>query len=484
MRNNHSPSWSMPAMALGLGLGMLTGCTPGPAYVRPTVAVPGHFKEAGATAPTSDKATPGWLPAQPDDAGGRGAWWSLFGDPVLSDLEAKVDVDNQTIIKSMANLAQAKALVGTAKASYSPTVTAGVAADRNHTSQNVVGRSLAGKTVSDYGAGVDVSWELDLFHRIGYQVDAANARYQASEADLASVRLAMQAELAIDYVDLRELDTERALLTQTVTDYTSARTLVQTRFDGGIAAASDVEQAETQLQVAKAKLTDLQASRALREHAIAVLIGVPPAQLDLSPSTAALALPTVPAGVPSMLLQRRPDIAAAERCVAAANADIGEATAAFYPDLTLSATGGFESSTFAQLASLPSRFWAIGPALVGTLFDGGRHTQELNVAKAKADAATADYRQTVLTAFQDVEDNLASLRVLADEQATQQRAVDASMRAAQLAMVRYQAGATDYLEVVSTQSVSLTQQVALAELSTRQREADVRLIKALGGGLN
>lgn len=484
MRTNDSFSWRLPVMALGLALSLLTGCTPGPAYVRPTVAVPANFKEAGQAAPVTGDATPGWRPAQPDDAGNRGDWWSLFGDSVLDDLEAKVNVGNQTIIKSMANLAQAKVLAGTAKASYSPTITAGVAGDRNHTSQNVVGRSLAGKTVSDYSAGFDVSWELDLFHRIGYQVDAANARYQASEADLASVRLSMQAELAIDYIDLRQLDAEAALLTQTVTDYTSARTLVQTRFDSGIAAESDVEQAETQLQVAKAQLTDLQASRAVREHAIAVLIGAPPAQFSLSPSTASLALPTVPVGVPSMLLQRRPDIAAAERRVAAANADIGEATAAFYPDLTLSATAGFESSTFAQLTSLPSRFWAIGPALVGTLFDGGRHKQELNVAKAKDDAVTADYRQTVLTAFQDVEDNLATLRVLADEQMAQQHAVDASVRAAQLATVRYQAGATDYLEVVSTQSVSLAQQIALTELSTRQREADVRLIKALGGGLD
>ncbi|WP_111982435.1 efflux transporter outer membrane subunit [Dyella jiangningensis] len=462
------------AVATLLGV-MLAGCSPGPAYIRPTVTVPDQFKEASRTAP-------GWQPAHPRDDADRGAWWTLFGDATLDDLEAKVDVGNQTIAKSVASLAQAKAMVGTARSSYFPTVTAGVSADRAHTSQNVVGRSLAGKTVSDFNAGLTVSWEPDLFGRIGYQVKAAQARYQASEADLASVRLAMQAELAIDYIDLRELDAEAALLQQTVADYARARALVNTRYQGGIASESDLQQAETQWQAAQAQLIDLGESRAQHEHAIAVLIGVPPAQLSLPVNTQPLSLPSVPAGVPSILLQRRPDIAAAERRVAAANADVGEATSAFFPDLLLSASGGLEASKLAQFAMLPSRFWAIGPALVGTLFDGGRRKQELAGANASHDAAAADYRQTVLTAFQDVEDNLASLRVLGDESATQQHAVDAASRAAQLSLTRYRDGATDYLEVVSTQSVSLTQSRNLVELSRRRLEADVRLIKALGGG--
>ncbi|WNL44383.1 efflux transporter outer membrane subunit [Dyella sp. BiH032] len=468
----------LPRLAFGVGLAWLAGCTPGPAYVRPSVAVPDRFKEAS----TAQRLAPGWLPAQPGDAADRGAWWALFGDPVLDGLEAKVAVGNQTVAKSVAELAQAKAMIGVASSAYWPTVTAGASFDRNHTSQNVEGRSLAGKTVSDASAGLDVAWEPDLFDRIGHQVDAAKARYQASAADLASVRLAMQAELAIDYVELRALDAESTLLTQTVADYARARDLVRIRRDGGIASASDVEQAETQWQAAQAQLTDLQERRAQREHAIAVLIGEPPAQLSLPASDAPLVLPAIPAGLPSTLLQRRPDVAAAERRVAAANADVGEATSAFFPDLVLSATGGLESSHLPSLLALPSRFWAIGPALVGTLFDGGRRKQELHAAGARQDAAAADYREAVLVAFREVEDNLASLRVLADEQGSQQRAVDASVRAAQLALVRYKDGASDYLEVIATQNASLTQRIALTELTRRQREADVRLIKALGGG--
>lgn len=480
-KHKHVPH-AIGALAVCLAFGGLVGCTPGPAYVRPTMSVPVHYKEANEGAAGADRGSPGWLPAQPADGESRGDWWKLLGDPALDSLEGRVEVGNQSIMKSVADLEQAKAMVGSARSSYLPIVTAGVDVNRNHTSQNVEGRALAGKTVSDYAAGLSVAWEPDLFDRIGHQVDAAQARYQASEADLASVRLAMHAELAIDYIDVREIDAEAALLRQTVDDFTKARDLVQTRFDGGIASASELAQAETQLQVAKAQLIDLGEGRAQHEHAIATLIGVSPSELNLAVTTAPLSVPIVPAGLPSTLLERRPDIAAAERRVAAANADVGEATSAFFPDLVLSATGGFESSNLSQWAMLPSRFWAIGPALLGTLFDGGRRKQELAAAKAKHEAAAADYRQGVLSAFQDVEDNLASLHVLGDESVTQQHAVDASTRAAQLAMARYQAGATDYLEVVTTQSVNLTQTLQLVELSRRRLEADVRLIKALGGG--
>jgi NodT family efflux transporter outer membrane factor (OMF) lipoprotein len=391
-------------------------------------------------------------------------------------------VGNQNIQKSLANLQQARAMIGVARSSYFPQVTAGTDANINHTSKDVLGHSLAGRTVQDYAAGVTASWEPDLFDRIGHAVDAANARAQASEADLASMRLSMHAELALDYVDLRQIDVEAALVKQLVDNYAKAKDLVQTQFDGGIASESELEQAETQLQAAKAQWIDLGEARAQREHAIAVLMGVPPADFSLPAVDKALALPTIPVGLPSTLLQRRPDIAAAERRVAAANADVGEATSAFFPDLVISATGGFESSHLAQLASLPSRFWAIGPALIGTLFDGGRRHAQLSAAEAAQDAAAADYRQAVLTAFQQVEDNLASLHVLANESIAQQRAVDASSKAADLALVRYQDGATDYLEVVTTESVNLAQTRALVELSRRRFAADVGLIKALGGG--
>lgn len=460
-------------LAAVMGIAAMSGCTPGPAYVRPSVTVPTHYKES---APPQ-----GWVAAQPGDVADRGEWWKVFGDATLDELEARVDVGNQNIQKSMANLQQARAMIGVARSSYFPQVTAGADANGNHTSKDVLGHSLAGRTVQDYAAGVSASWEPDLFDRIGHAVDAANARAQASDADLASMRLSMHAELALDYVDLRQIDVEAALVKQLVDNYAKAKDLVQTQFDGGIASESALEQAETQLQAAKAQWIDLGEARAQREHAIAVLMGMPPADFSLAPVDKALPLPAIPVGLPSTLLQRRPDIAAAERRVAAANADVGEATSAFFPDLVISATGGFESSHLAQLATLPSRFWAIGPALIGTLFDGGRRHAQLSAAEAARDAAAADYRQTVLSAFQQVEDNLASLHVLSDESIAQQRAVDASSKAADLALVRYQDGATDYLEVVTTQSVNLAQTRALVELSRRRFAADVGLIKAVGG---
>ncbi|HKT27363.1 efflux transporter outer membrane subunit [Dyella sp.] len=460
-------------LAAVMGIAAMSGCTPGHAYVRPSVTVPTHYKES---APPQ-----GWVAAQPGDVADRGEWWKVFGDATLDELEARVDVGNQNIQKSMANLQQARAMIGVARSSYFPQVTAGADANGNHTSKDVLGHSLAGRTVQDYAAGVSASWEPDLFDRIGHAVDAANARAQASDADLASMRLSMHAELALDYGDLRQIDVEAALVKQLVDNYAKAKDLVQTQFDGGIASESALEQAETQLQAAKAQWIDLGEARAQREHAIAVLMGMPPADFSLAPVDKALPLPAIPVGLPSTLLQRRPDIAAAERRVAAANADVGEATSAFFPDLVISATGGFESSHLAQLATLPSRFWAIGPALIGTLFDGGRRHAQLSAAEAARDAAAADYRQTVLSAFQQVEDNLASLHVLSDESIAQQRAVDASSKAADLALVRYQDGATDYLEVVTTQSVNLAQTRALVELSRRRFAADVGLIKAVGG---
>lgn len=470
------PSKTVAAFAAAMTVAILAGCTPGPAYVRPSVQVPDGYKDAATHAPP-----PGWKPAAPDDSVDRGAWWTVFNDASLNALEARVTVSNQTIKQAVANLQQAQALVGEARAAYMPTITAGVAADRNHTSKNVVGRSLAGKTVSDYAVGADVEWEPDLFDRIGHEVDAANARAQASQADLASVTLSMQAQLAVDYVDLRELDIEADLLRRTVSVYAQAQDIVQHRFDAGIAPASDLAEAQSQLQATRAQLIDLGESRARYEDAIAMLIGVPASSFSLPAREETMTLPAIPTGVPSELLERRPDIAAAERRVAAANADVGEATSAFFPDLMLSASGGMESSTLAQWASLPSHFWSIGPALVGTLFDGGRRKQALKAAEAKQDAATAAYRQTVLGAFQEVEDNLASLDVLRKESVVQKHAVDASTEALRLAMNQYQAGAIDYLEVVTVQSTNLEQTQYLSELSQRRLDADILLIKALGG---
>jgi NodT family efflux transporter outer membrane factor (OMF) lipoprotein len=464
------------ALAAVLLAATLAGCATGPAYVRPSVPVPPHYKEVSAATPP-----PGWTSAAPDDTLDRGEWWKVFHDTSLDQLESRVTVSNQTIKQAVANLQQAQALVGEARAAYMPTVSAGVAIDRSHTSKNLVHRALAGKTISNYSAGVDVLWEPDLFDRVGHEVDAANARAQASQADLASVTLSMHAQLAMDYIDLRELDIEASLLNRNVTIYAQARDIVKHRFDAGIAPASDVAEAESQLEATQAQLIDLGANRARYEDAIALLIGVPASRFSLPKRDDSIVLPSIPTGVPSDLLERRPDIAAAERRVAAANADVGEATSAFFPDLMLSASGGMESSTLGQWASLPSHFWSIGPALVGTLFDGGRRKEALKAAQAKQDAATAVYRQTVLSAFQEVEDNLASLHVLGNETLVQQRAVDASSDALRLAMNRYQAGAIDYLEVVSAQSTNLQQTEYLSQLSQRRLDSDILLIKALGG---
>jgi len=311
----------------------------------------------------------------PRDAQDRGAWWEIFGNPQLNELESRVSVSNQTIQKAVATLQQARAAVGVARSSYFPTVAAGVSQDRFHTSQNVVGRSLAGRTVPDYSVGVDASWEPDLFGKIGHAVDAATARAQASEADLASVRLSMQAELALDYFDLHGSDAEVMLLQKTVATYQDALGLVQHRFDAGAASDFDLAQAQTQLETTQSQLIDLNVAHAQLEHAIATLIGEPASNFSLSTDGSQLAPPSIPTGVPSQLLERRPDVAAAERRVAASTADVGGATAAFFPDLMLSASGGLESSSLGNWLAMPSRFWAIGPALVGTLFDGGRRKQ-------------------------------------------------------------------------------------------------------------
>lgn len=466
----------MAVMAL-----LLAGCATGPAYVRPTVDVPQAFKErpAGAAATVPP---PGWKPASPQDALDRGAWWEIFHDASLNQLEARVTVSNQTIVKAVATLRQARAAVGQARAAYFPTIQAGIEPNRSRTSQTVVGRQgLAGQTVWDNTAALSASWEPDLFGKVGHAVEGATARAQASAADLAAVELSMHAELAVDYFDLRGLDTETRLLQQTVVAFQSALDIATQRFTAGVASDSDVAFAQTQLQTARSQLIDLGVVRAQLEHAVATLIGETASTFVLAPNATQLAPPVVPAGVPSQLLERRPDVAAAERLVAASNADVGSATAAFFPDLMLSLTGGFESGGFMQWASAPSRFWAVGLPLVGTLFDGGLRKQKLNGAKASYESAVADYRQVVLTSFQEVEDNLAALRVLAEESGAQQQAVRAAQHELDLAMQRYQGGAVGYLEVVTAQSAALTNERTAIDIARRRLDASVLLVKALGG---
>jgi NodT family efflux transporter outer membrane factor (OMF) lipoprotein len=476
------------AGALGLTL-LLAGCATGPAYVRPSVDVPGAFKErpaaAAAERPSGAAAVaapPGWKPASPQDAQDRGSWWEIFQDASLNQLEARVSVSNQTIVKAVASLQQARAVVGEARSAYYPTIQAGIGPDRARTSQTVVGRvGLAGQTVWDNTAALSASWEPDLFGKVGHAVESAKAREQASAADLASVELSMHAELAVDYFDLRGVDTQTDLLRQTVVAFQAALDIATQRFTAGVASESDVALAQTQLQTARSQLIDLGVMRAQLEHAIATLTGQAASTFALPPDAGQFAPPEIPAGVPSQLLERRPDVAAAERLVAASNSDVGSATAAFFPDLMLSLTGGYESGGFAQWASAPSRFWAVGLPLVGTLFDGGLRKQKLNGAKASYESAVADYRQVVLTSFQEVEDNLAALRILAEESGAQQRAVSAAQHELDLAMQRYQGGAVGYLEVVTAQSATLTNERTAIDIARRRLDASVLLVKALGG---
>jgi NodT family efflux transporter outer membrane factor (OMF) lipoprotein len=456
---------------------LLAGCATGPAYVRPGVDVPGAFKERAAAVPA-----PGWKPASPQDAQDRGAWWEIFQDAALNQLEARVSVSNQTIVKAVATLQQARAVVGQARSAYFPTIQAGVEPNRSRTSQTVVGRQgLAGRTVWDNTAALSASWEPDLFGKVGHAVAGAKAREQASAADLASVELSMHAELAVDYFDLRGVDTQTDLLQQTVVAFEAALDIATQRFNAGVASDSDVALAQTQLQTVRAQLIDLGVLRAQLEHAVATLIGEAASTFVLPANATQLAPPNVPAGVPSQLLERRPDVAAAERLVAASNADVGSATAAFFPDLMLSLTGGFESGGFSQWVSAPSRFWAVGLPLVGTLFDGGLRKQKLNGAKAMYDSAVADYRQVVLTSFQEVEDNLAALRVLAEESGAQQLAVSAAQHELDLATQRYRGGAIGYLEVVTAQSAALANERTAIDIARRRLDASVLLVKALGG---
>ncbi|CAB3787966.1 putative efflux pump outer membrane protein TtgC [Paraburkholderia ultramafica] len=447
------------------------GCSTLPPYQRPSAEVPAQY--AGAA--------PGWAQAAPADAAPRGPWWTVFDDPVLNQLEARIDVSNQTVRKAVAQVQQARSLVDYQRAGFFPTITAGVTQDRTRTSQNVEFRALAGKTIPDYAAGVSASWEPDLFGRVRDSVTGAQADAQASEADLEGVRLSMSADLAADYFALRSLDTQKKLLDDSVTAYAAALKLLQQQLANGAIDASAVAQATTQLEATRTQDTDIDVTRAQMQHAIATLVGEPASTFTLPPNGSNATPPAIPIGLPSQLLERRPDIAAAERRVASANAQIGVAHAAFFPDLVLSASAGLESTFFAPWLTAPSLFWSLGSQLAGTLFDGGRRTATLHGATAQYDGTVADYRQTVLVAFQQVEDNLSALHSLADEADSQQRATTAADLSLRLTTNRFNAGAVSYLDVVTAQTIALTNQRIADQIAARQLESSVLLLKALGG---
>jgi NodT family efflux transporter outer membrane factor (OMF) lipoprotein len=455
---------------------VLCACTVGPNYVKPKVETPAQYKEA---TPASSP----WKVATPRDATSRGNWWEVFGDAQLNALEAQIKSSNQDLKVAEANYRQARALAQQARAGYFPTATAGAAAMRYRQSANVPARVT--QTIgpnNDFLLPLDVSWELDLWGRIRRSVESSQASAQASAADLETVRLSLQSELAADYFELRGLDAESQLLEQTLVAYRKALEITQNRYSGGIASQADVALAETQLKTTRAQAIDLGVQRAQLEHAIALLIGKPASEFALAVAPFDGAPPAVPVGLPSELLERRPDIAGAERQVAAANAQIGVATAAYYPTVTLNAVFGFESGAFSNWLSWSSRLWSLGAAGTETVFDAGRRRAVTDQAQAAYDGTVASYRETVLGAFRDVEDNLAELRILAEESQAQDDAVKSSRRSLALTTNRYVGGAATYLDVVVVQALALSNERTSIQISRRRMGASVRLIKAVGGG--
>lgn len=451
-----------------------TGCAVGPRYSRPTVVVPSNFKESGP-----------WKAAQPGDQESRGKWWEVFGDQQLNALQEQVGLSNQTLKMAEARFRAARALVRFARAGRYPTVQAGADITHNRISSNQANLpASASSSYTNYLLPVDLSYEVDAWGRVRRTVEGSRAAAQARAADLETVRLALHAELAVNYFALRGLDAERELLDSTVAAFRRALELTQNRHRGGVASQVDVSQAETQLQTTLAQATDISVHRAQFEHAIAVLAGEAPSTFTLLPSPQKSAPPSLPTALPSELLERRPDIAAAERRVAAANARIGIAKAAYFPSLMIGVLGGVESRDAASLFSWPSRLWSLGPTAIVTAFDGGRRRAVSDEAKAVYDETVANYRETVLSAYQEVEDNLAALRILEEEARTQEAAVAAAKRSVELATNRYKGGVVTYLEVVTNQSTALANERLAVNILERRLTATVNLVKALGGGWN
>jgi NodT family efflux transporter outer membrane factor (OMF) lipoprotein len=460
-------------VAQGFSLAILlamSACAPKVAYVPPTVDLAPAFRE------NAD-----WKTAQPGDEALRGAWWELFGDPVLNSLEEQIDLSNQTLKAADAQYAQARALVRGARAGLFPQVDAAPSVSRGESSGNRPA-STVHHAANDFILPIDVSYEADVWGRIHSTISASRANAQASAGDLETARLSLHAELAADYFTLRGIDRDRQLLDAAVEAFEKALELTQNRFRGGIASQADVAQAETVLETTRAQAIDVGVARATVEHAIAVLVGKPASTFSITVAPMLDTPPSVPVGLPSELLERRPDIAAAERRVAAANAQFGVATAAFFPRLLLSGAAGFESSPLGSLLTSTSSFWTIGPTLLVNVFDGGRRQAASDQARAAQDQATAAYREAVLIAFREVEDQLAALKVLSEEATVQRRAVDAAERSLMQATNRYRGGLVSYLEVTSAQNAALANQRTAAGILTRRMNASVLLMKGLGGG--
>jgi NodT family efflux transporter outer membrane factor (OMF) lipoprotein len=443
---------------------MLAGCAAGPDYRKPDIEVPA-----------------GWREAQPADALPRGSWWSVFGDAELDALMKRVEVSNQNIRAAEARLRQARALADQARAGLFPSVSANASATRSK-APSLPNAPTTSKAVNNFNAALNASWELDLWGRVRRSVEAGEASFQASGADLEAARLSQRAALAQNYFALRVADATRQLLEDTVAAYERSLELTRNRYAAGVVARVDVVQAEVQLKGAQAQLLDVGVERAQLEHAIAVLLGEAPANFALARAPLAAKMPRIPVGLPSELLERRPDIAAAERSVAAANAQIGVARAAFFPTLTLSAASGYRGTNLADLFTSPARFWSLGAAGALAVFDGGLRRAVSNQAIAAYDAEAATYKQTVLAGFQEVEDNLAALRILEEEAGVQGEAVEGARHAVELTVNQYRAGVVSYLNVINAQATAYTSERAALNLLGRRLTASVALIRALGGG--
>ncbi|HEY7096982.1 MAG TPA: efflux transporter outer membrane subunit [Terriglobales bacterium] len=459
--------------ALSALLMISAGCAVGPRYARPSATTPPQFKEIPEN----------WKTAQPSDSILRGKWWEVYQDPQLNQLEEKINLSNQTLKAAQSQFMQARALVRQSRADYYPTVSGGAAVSRNLQSSNRALSSLTTTTnYTDITLPLDVSYEPDLWGRVRKSVEAARANAQASAADLESVSLSLHSELALDYFALRTLDADAQLLESNVAAFEKALELTQNRYKGGVASQVDVAFAKTQLETTRAQAIDVQQQRAAFEHAIATLVGEPTSTFSLARLPLDIAPPIIPVGVPSQLLERRPDVAGAERRIAVANAQIGVAKSSYFPLLSLTGAGGFESSTIGNLLTGPSGFYSVAASVVETAFDGGRRAAVSDQAWAAYHQSVDIYRQSLLTAFQEVEDNLAALRILEQESHTQDEAVAAAQQSLQLANNRYKGGVATYLEVITSESLALSDQRTAVDIAGRRMSASVLLIKALGGG--
>jgi NodT family efflux transporter outer membrane factor (OMF) lipoprotein len=459
--------WFGPSLAL-----LLAACSFAPALKTPEIPIAVAYKEMGS-----------WTQAQPADRLARDSWWSLYDNTEINALQKQLIAANPTLAAAMANYAQARALSDQARAGLFPTLGLSANSERSRESLNAPIRTAATPTYYNSNTvGGSVGYELDLWGQIRNEVAAGEASAAASAADLENARLSLIAQLVEDYIQLRSLDRDNAILDEAVKAYARAVTLTDQRHNAGIAPGLDVSQAQTQLDAARSQAAQTIAQRALMEHAIAALLGVSASTFSIKPQIIAISLPPIPTGVPASLLQRRPDIAAAQRRMIAANANIGVARAAYYPTLTLGAQGGFQSNSLSNWLSAPSSFWAVGPNILLSVFDGGLRRAQVAQARAEFDASAADYRGVVVTAFQQVEDSLATLNHYHDAGVQEKAAVDAAQRTLDLSMELYVKGATDYLTVVTSQTAALQTQLEALDLDTLQLRASVELIRALGGG--